>query len=148
MPRPECAESPRKYTRKRKGSSSSMSTPLCFFSDKPAGSLPLHSASTFDMDERVRNCALDLGDKALLAKLSAGDMIAIEAKYHSKCLAALYNRHTAARNMKANQSEETNSDSERHSIALVELVSYIDETRTDNTVAPVFNSQAWQACTA
>lgn len=110
---------------------------LCFFCEKPAGSLPLHVASVFDLDEHVQNCALELGDKSLLAKLSAGDMIAIEAKYHSKCLAALYNRHTAASNAMANQSEEKNSDTERHSIALAELVSYTEETRTDSNVAPV-----------
>ena len=28
----------------------------------------------------------------LLAKLAAGDMVAIETKYHNKCLCALYNK--------------------------------------------------------
>ena len=31
-------------------------------------------------------------DTALLTKLSSGDMIATEAKYHSRCLVALCNR--------------------------------------------------------
>jgi hypothetical protein len=30
----------------------------------------------------VRRCALEVGDTGLLAKLAAGDMIAIDAKYH------------------------------------------------------------------
>ena len=35
---------------------------------------------------------MHLKDGNLIAKLSAGDMVAIEAKYHAKCLVALYNR--------------------------------------------------------
>ena len=31
-------------------------------------------------------------DVCLLAKLSAGDMMATEAKYHAQCLAGLYNK--------------------------------------------------------
>ena len=42
--------------------------------------------------ENVRRCALELEDTALLAKLAAGDMIAIEAKYHNNCLRSLYNK--------------------------------------------------------
>ena len=41
----------------------------------------LRNASTFQVDVRVRQCAVKLQDIALLAKLSAGDMIAQEAKY-------------------------------------------------------------------
>jgi hypothetical protein len=66
--------------------------PLCFFCDHPAGSAGLHEAATKNLDKKVRKCACDLEDTALLAKLAAGDMIATEAKYHNKCLCALYNR--------------------------------------------------------
>ena len=38
----------------------------------------------------------ELQETALLAKLAAGDMIAIEAKYHNRCLCALYNRAIVA----------------------------------------------------
>ena len=41
---------------------------------------------------RVPHCALQLQDKPLLAKLSAGDMAAQDAEYHVKCLVSLYNR--------------------------------------------------------
>ena len=40
----------------------------------------------------MRECAFLLKDNNLIAKLSAGDLIAIEAKYHAKCLVGLYNR--------------------------------------------------------
>jgi len=48
------------------------------------------NASTYEIDRRVRQYALDLQDTVLLAKLDACDMIAIEAKYHKSCLTALY----------------------------------------------------------
>ena len=69
----------------------------CFFCDKPAGNESLRKASTFDLDRRVRKYALNLEDKSLTAKLSAGDMMTQDALYHVKCLVSLYNK---ARNTK------------------------------------------------
>lgn len=46
----------------------------------------LHEASTLNLDEKLRNAALSLGDSKLLSRLSAGDSIAIALKYHLKCL--------------------------------------------------------------
>ena len=37
--------------------------------------------------------ALDLLDTSLIAKLSAGDLIAIEAKYHYNCLSTFKSRY-------------------------------------------------------
>ena len=48
----------------------------CFLCDEPAGSAGLHNASTYDIDMKVRKCAMELEDTALLAKLAPGDMIA------------------------------------------------------------------------
>jgi len=70
---------------------------------------------------------------AFLAKLSGGDMIALEAKYHPKCLVTLYNR-IAALETKDNYDQ---SDNFNHGIALAELVAYIDETRRSSGVALV-----------
>ena len=46
----------------------------------------------------ICQCALELNDvdTALLVKLAPADMVALEAKYHTRCLAALYNRVRAA----------------------------------------------------
>lgn len=41
-------------------------------------------------------CAIELQDAVLLAKLTPGGMIALEAKCHSKCLTKLYNIVRAA----------------------------------------------------
>ena len=47
---------------------------------------------TFELDSRATKCAQLLADNILSAKLSRGDMIAIEAKYHPPCLLELYHK--------------------------------------------------------
>ena len=59
----------------------------CFFCGK-SGTETLHEVATFQVDTRVRKCAAQVGDNELMARLSMGDMVALEAKYHSKCLLA------------------------------------------------------------
>ena len=63
-----------------------------FFCDKEDSTENLTKAQTFKLDRKVRDAANQLCDEMLLAKLSEGDMIAIEALYHKSCLSALYNR--------------------------------------------------------
>ena len=123
---------PRKYTR-QSVDQPQPSVDKCFFCDGQAGKGTLHEASTFEIDANVRKCALKLEDKRLLAKLSGGDLIAQEAKYHATCLTSLYNK---ARDTKLN--EDPDQDAVNQGIALAELVSYIEEARMDSDVAPVF----------
>ena len=68
-----------------------------------------------------------------LAKLSAGDLIAQDAMYYLCCLVSLYNR---ARETKA--ARDSDPDALNHGIAFAELVSYIEDVRTDTEVAPIF----------
>ena len=91
----------------------------------------MRHASTFQIDFHVRQCALKLQDKPLLAKLSAGDLIAQEAKYHAKCLASLYNKARDVNTL------DSNVDDVNHGIAFAGLVSYIEEARMDSLVAPM-----------
>jgi len=56
----------------------------CFLCNNSGGSEGLHSAATYNIDAKVRKCAIVLNDSALLAKLEPGDVIAQEAKYHRK----------------------------------------------------------------
>ena len=121
----------RKYTRQSVDRTETV-LETCFFCDKQAGNESLRKASTFDLDRRVRNCALKLEDKSLIAKLSAGNMMAQDALYHVKCLVSLYNR---TRDTKRNLDDQ---DDINHGIAFGELVSYIDDARMDSLVAPVF----------
>lgn len=108
---------------------------VCFFCDQPAGTDMLHEAATFQLDRRVRYCATVLEDTDLLRRLSAGDMVALEAKYHTKCLVGLYNR---ARKPQSEREGSTEKEREVSGIVFAELVLYMEETRQDEETAPVF----------
>ena len=55
----------------------------CFFCGESADRAALHEASTFQLDKNVRRAATLIGDMELLGCLNAGDMVALEAKYHT-----------------------------------------------------------------
>ena len=94
----------------------------------------LQNVSTFQLDVCVK-CTLKLQAKLLLAKLSAGDPIAQEAKYFARCLVSLYNK---VREKK--QSEESSfANAANCGVAFAELLSYMEDFRKNNNlVAPVF----------
>ncbi|VDI13072.1 Hypothetical predicted protein [Mytilus galloprovincialis] len=77
-----------------------------------------------------------LHDIALLAKLSAGDLVAQEAKYHAKCLLYLYRK--ASRVANDDGSEGRTQTRVIHGVALAELVSFTEETRSKDNIASVF----------
>ena len=113
-------------------SHSTKSTPQSFFCEGSSGEL--HRASTFNLDANVRRCAFQLNDTLLLAKLSAGDMVAIDAMYHTKCLTSLYKR---AENVdKADQ--EAMIEAMHHGIALAELTAFIEESQNDSLAPSIF----------
>jgi len=65
----------------------------CFFCEEySTRNNPLHNVSTFGLDAHVRKCEMVLQDEKLLAQLSAGDLVVLEAKYHTPCLASLYKK--------------------------------------------------------
>ncbi|CAG2246636.1 unnamed protein product [Mytilus edulis] len=127
------ATTSKKKTRHSFSVQSTSNPSVCFFCNEN-GQEALHESSTFGQDTRVRECAVKLNDTLLLAKLSAGDLIAQEAKYHSKCLVSLYNR--ASRIEMKNDNVESKKERQIHGIAFSELVSYINETRScDETIS-------------
>ena len=81
--------------------------------------LRIHSVSTWAVDSRGRSCALIINGETLLAKLSSADMIAMEVKYHTRCLVSLYNK---VRSLQATSTNEYCSD---EGIAIAEIVDYI-----------------------
>ena len=100
----------------------------CFFyfgdeSDKQI----LHAVTTFEVDRRVQKIATETNDSATLAKLSQGDMIAIEACYHAKCLSSYYNKTRA----KARETGHT-PNSVVYGVALVEIVAFLQEQRLES----------------
>ena len=67
---------------------------ICFFCEKDVIGSD-RNAMTKNLYERLSDCAKVLQDEKLIAKLSAGDLVAQEAKYHLNCLNAVYNRERA-----------------------------------------------------
>ena len=118
----------------------------CFFCDEKEGFIPsnkLWQVRTFGVDARVRQCAAELQDADLLAKLAKGDMIAVEAHYHSGCLISLYNRAKAERRASAStsndqQCDENDATNQTEGIVLGELIAYIDDVRCNQAIEPVF----------
>ena len=105
----------------------------CFFCGE-SGTETLHGVATYRVDTRVRKCAAQVGDNELLARLSMGDMVALEAKYHSKCLLALYYRAKTT----VDAEPKTDHEGVMSRIVLAELVLYIEETHLEEGTAPVF----------
>src|SRR6218665_3392921 len=108
----------------------------CFFCESCNDTEKLWQVRTLGVDSRVRECASVLNDVHLLSKLSEGDLIAREAKYHARCLVAFYNR--ASRVGSANSESTGNNSVQSINIALAELIAYIEDIRSNETIAPVF----------
>ena len=108
---------------------------ICFLCNEPAGSTALHRACTHDIHAKVQRCAITLKDTDLLAKLAPGDMVALEAKYHTKCLANLYNRARAATESAI---ADTGVDVRVSGIAFAELVTFMEENRREEGIVPTF----------
>ena len=68
--------------------------------------------------------AEDLQDTSLIAKLSAGDLIAIEAKYHYNCLSAYKNRYRSF--IRQQQSDSKYEERQLLARAFAELMCYIE----------------------
>lgn len=112
--------SPKKRTRSSCASKVAKDIQVCMFCDLGDGEL--HQATTFGLNDRVRAAALKLNDSKLLAKLSEGDVIAIEMSYHLKCLSALYRRAEAVDSVILG---DDINDRMQCSIAFAELIAYI-----------------------
>ena len=84
-----------------------------------------------ELNDRLNRRARTLNDKKLLAKLSAGDAVALEFKYHPACLAALNTQRNE-------ESTELAVTKEAYPTAFSELVTYIIETNNSSSEAVVF----------
>ena len=78
-----------------------------------------YEAGTFQVNEHVCACVVLLEDTEPSAKLSIADMVASEAKYHTKCLLGFDDR---AQEAKANRCKGTNEMEIISRIVFVELV--------------------------
>ena len=81
-------------------SSTKIDLPLYFFCDAIVEQ-GFHKVATKALDANVRKMATKLHDTHLLAKLSSGDMIAIDAVYHKHCLTGFYRYRSSVRQKKS-----------------------------------------------
>ena len=65
----------------------------CLFCEEYDPQQELHECLSIPTSNRVKAMPEDLEDFKLLGKLSEGDMVTTEAKYHSKCFLNFFNRH-------------------------------------------------------
>ena len=86
-----------------------------------------------DLDRKIRDCALELQDSRILAKLSAGDLVALEASYHRSCLISFYRRAE-----KTHEKEEDDENGVLNGIALAELVDYIQNAKLKSEKSLIF----------
>ena len=79
----------------------------------------------------------ELRDKRLLAKMSCGDLTALDAVYHKKCLTALHTRH---RSLSRKNEASTRDDLTPESLALAELMSYMEDCQeAEHSMGSIFN---------
>ncbi len=97
----------------------------CIFCDEMGNRKELRKAATLGLDKKVNDCARLLGDKHLLSKLSAGDMIAINAVYHRACLTRLYRK---VETVGCDMTESPRTQVMRSHV-LSELLDFIEEYR-------------------
>ena len=112
----------------------------CFLCEKEAPASELRQAMTMKLDKRLNECAQNLNDGKLLARLSGGDAVAQELKYHSSCLAALYNKERAYLTVLENEKKCLGSLPEKDVYPLVfsEVLTYIVETKTSSDSPTIF----------
>lgn len=102
----------------------------CFLCEKQDSLTNLREAMTMKLNQRLNECAQTLGDSRLLSKLSGGDVVAQELKYHPVCLVALYNRERAYRNSQEALDNAEGSDKQKlYPVVFSELVTYVSEMR-------------------
>ena len=124
----ECSQSTddENVTQKRfRAQRQSLESSKCIFCTKDDAAGQLHEFRTFDADDNIRRMATDLQDTELLAKISGGDLTAIEAKYHLPCLTTLRNKHRSYLRQNQSCSDDREQDT-NEARAFVELITHVE----------------------
>ncbi len=96
----------------------------CIFCSVASGKL--HNCTTLTLDHDLRQMATDLQDTRLLARISGGDLVAIEAKYHFNCLSAYKSKHRSVQRAEADNSNHSNDIKIIEAQAFAELLSHME----------------------
>ena len=73
--------------------------------------------------------ATETNDTTILAKLSQGNMIAIEAHYHTECPISYYNK-----SLTKNEESQRDPNAVPYGVALAEIVAFIEEQRIESEI--------------
>ena len=98
---------------------------LCLFCESICPE-PLHEFTTFNSNKSVNEMATAMGDRDLVVKLSEGDLVAIEAKYHFSCLSKYRNEYRAHVRASASSSSNYYQCSADNKAKALALVAYIE----------------------
>ena len=79
---------------------------------------------TMELDQRLIECAFNLKQGQLLARLTGGDIVAQELKYHMSCLTALYNRERTHIATIAKESKGQSREKETYLLVFSECLAY------------------------
>ena len=104
----------------------------CFFCEEDI--LNLQKGMTERLNEHLNQCARILNYGKLLAKLSGGDGVALEVKYHLRCLQKLYNVEREYLNS-LEKTDSSDPGKDLYPVAFSELVIYIIDSKANNTEA-------------
>uniref|UniRef100_UPI00358E0071 uncharacterized protein isoform X1 n=1 Tax=Myxine glutinosa TaxID=7769 RepID=UPI00358E0071 len=117
---PNTVESQRRSSKRQ-----TINTAKCIFCDKGHEDGELSQVLTYDADTNIRCMITELHDTQLLARIVGGDLIAMEAKYHLKCLTHLRNRYRSLVRKLSRESPNVN-EKVNESRVFVELTSYVE----------------------
>ena len=108
-----------------RGKRQRLNSEVCFLCEKGAreDDGDLRQVSTFETDANIRTIT-ELNDSRLLERIVKGDLIAIGAKYHLKCLIELNNRYRS-HVRKSNKDKQNVDENVCNSRVFVELASYV-----------------------
>ena len=91
---------------------------------------------TMELDRRLNECARNLNDGGMLARLTGGEIVAQELKSHRSCLTALQNRERTHIETIAQESKDKSREKEIYPLVFSELLAFIVETKL-NTDGPI-----------
>ena len=100
---------------------------VCIFCDKGSDEI-LHDFTSLTVDEKIRDMAKELEDFELLSRMSRGDLVAIDAKYHIGCLTKFRNSYRSLKRKEDNMDEDSLNEMMNESRAFVELTTYIEKS--------------------
>ena len=79
---------------------------VCFFCGANHRKQKLHQCLTLEVHQKVKRIAKELGDTNILSRLCEGDMVALGARYHLKCLAGFYNQYRSHERIECGNSDD------------------------------------------